>query len=278
MNALVGEKMSIITPKPQTTRHRLLGIVNGEDYQMVFSDTPGFIEQPAYGMQRKMNGTVHGSFEDADLMLWVSEEAEPDNSLEGLHASFRRLKIPLVLVLNKTDLLTAEKIEAWTARKQDQFPSARLFAVSALKRVGTVELLAFLRDRLPVGPAYFPEDQLTDRSERFFAAEIIREKILLLYKQEIPYSVEVRIESFREEKTRDGHPLARIQATLFVARKSQKPILIGQRGLSLKQLGEAARLDMEEFLGSKVFLELFVKVRENWRDDETALRQFGYEG
>jgi GTP-binding protein Era len=167
---------------------------------------------------------------------------------------------------------------AWTSRKKEMFPDAHFFAVSALKRIQTEDLLTFIREKLPEGPEYYPQDQLTDRNERFFVAEIIREKILLQYKQEIPYSVEVRIESFKEDITTAGKPIVRIQATIFVSRKSQKPILIGKSGSSLKALGEASRLDIESFLASKVYLELFVKIRENWRDDERSLKQFGYEG
>jgi GTP-binding protein Era len=278
MNALVGEKMSIITPKPQTTRHRILGILSGEHFQLIFSDTPGFIDKPAYRMQNTMNHAVRGSFEDADVLVWVSEYAEPDNSLAVLHESIHQLQIPLVLVLNKIDLYTQEEILAWTSRKKEMFPDAHFFAVSALKRIQTEDLLTFIREKLPEGPEYYPQDQLTDRNERFFVAEIIREKILLQYKQEIPYSVEVRIESFKEDITTAGKPIVRIQATIFVSRKSQKPILIGKSGSSLKALGEASRLDIESFLASKVYLELFVKIRENWRDDERSLKQFGYEG
>lgn len=278
MNALVGEKMSIITPKPQTTRHRILGILSGENFQLIFSDTPGFIDNPAYRMQKTMNSSVRGSFEDADLLVWVSEYSEPDNSLEILHETFNQLTIPLVLVLNKIDLRTREEIQEWTSRKKEMFPKAHFFAVSALKQIQTKDLLTFIKDNLPEGPEYYPPDQLTDRNERFFVAEIIREKILLQYKQEIPYSVEVRVESFKEDLTTAGKPIVRIQATIFASRKSQKPILIGKSGSSLKALGEASRLDIETFLESKVYLELFVKIRENWRDDEQSLKQFGYEG
>lgn len=278
MNALVGGKMSIVTPKPQTTRHRILGILNGENFQLIFSDTPGFIDEPAYRLQKTMNSSVRGSFEDADLMIWVSEFSEPDHSLGALQESLNKLDVPLILVLNKIDLRTEEEIQTWLSRKKELFPKAHCYAVSALKQLHTAELLAFIREHLPEGPEYFPSDQLTDRNERFFVAEIIREKILLQYKQEIPYSVEVRVESFKEDQTTAGKPIVRIQATLFTSRKSQKPILIGKAGSSLKSLGEAARMDIEKFLDSKVYLELFVKIKPQWRDDEHALKQFGYEG
>jgi len=278
MNALVGEKMSIITPKPQTTRHRILGILSGENFQLIFSDTPGFIDNPAYRMQKTMNSSVRGSFEDADLLVWVSEFSEPDNSLEALHELLNTLEIPLVLVLNKIDLLTRDEILGWIERKRNIFPNAHFFAVSALRQTQTEDLLNFIKENLPEGPEYYPADQLTDRNERFFVAEIIREKILLQYKQEIPYSVEVRVESFKEDVTTSGKPIVMIQATIFASRKSQKPILIGRGGSSLKALGEASRMDIEKFLNSKVYLELFVKIRENWRDDEHSLKQFGYEG
>jgi GTP-binding protein Era len=229
-------------------------------------------------MQKTMNSSVRGSFEDADLLVWVSEFSEPDNSLEALHESLNTLEIPLVLVLNKIDLLTRDEILGWIERKRNIFPNAHFFAVSALRQTQTEDLLTFIKENLPEGPEYYPADQLTDRNERFFVAEIIREKILLQYKQEIPYSVEVRVESFKEDVTNSGKPIVMIQATIFASRKSQKPILIGRGGSSLKALGEASRMDIEKFLASKVYLELFVKIRENWRDDEHSLKQFGYEG
>lgn len=277
MNALVGERMSIITAKPQTTRHRILGILSGEDFQMVFSDTPGVIEKPSYRMQHAMNAFVRSTFEDADLMLLVTEPGESYPDDDPLLLSLHRLDIPRFLVLNKVDLLDEARLEAWQAGWAARFPFDRILPISALHHTRTQELLQEILQVLPEGPEYYPKDQLTDRPERFFVSEIIREKILLLYHQEIPYSVDVAIESFKEgETTREGKPLVRISAVIYVARKTQKPILIGHQGEAIKKLGIEARTALEAFLEQKVFLELFVKVKENWRDDDHALRQLGY--
>lgn len=277
MNALVGERMSIITAKPQTTRHRILGILSGEDFQMVFSDTPGIIEKPAYKMQHAMNAFVRSTFEDADLMLLVTEPGETYPDDDPLLLSLRKLDVPRFLVLNKVDLLDEARLEAWRASWAARFPFDRILSISALHQTRTQELLQEILQVLPEGPEYYPKDQLTDRPERFFVSEIIREKILLLYHQEIPYSVDVAVESFKEgETTREGKPLVRISAVIYVARKTQKPIIIGHQGESIKKLGTEARIALEAFLEQKVFLELFVKVKENWRDDDGALRQLGY--
>ncbi|MFZ4427098.1 MAG: GTPase Era [Saprospiraceae bacterium] len=277
MNALVGERMSIITAKPQTTRHRILGILSGESFQMVFSDTPGMIDQPAYRMQQAMNAFVRASFEDADLMLLVTEPGEPYSADDPLLELLRRIKVPRFLIINKTDLIGEEALAALILSWKEKCPFEEIVPVSALHAVNTAKLLELILQYLPEGPEYFPKDQLTDRPERFFVSEIIREKILLLYHQEIPYSVEVIVESFKEgETTREGLPLVRIAATIFVSRKTQKPILIGKNGESIKKLGTEARLAIEKFLEKKVFLELFVKVKENWRDDELMLKRLGY--
>ena len=277
MNALVGERMSIITAKPQTTRHRILGILSGEDFQMVFSDTPGIIEKPAYKMQHAMNASVRSTFEDADLMLLVTEPGETYADDDPLLLSLRKLDVPRFLVLNKVDLLDEARLEAWRASWAARFPFDRILSISALHQTRTQELLQEILQVLPEGPEYYPKDQLTDRPERFFVSEIIREKILLLYHQEIPYSVDVAVESFKEgETTREGKALVRISAVIYVARKTQKPIIIGHQGESIKKLGTEARIALETFLEQKVFLELFVKVKENWRDDDGALRQLGY--
>ena len=277
MNALVGERMSIITAKPQTTRHRILGILSGEDFQMVFSDTPGIIEKPAYKMQHAMNASVRSTFEDADLMLLVTEPGETYPDDDPLLLSLRKLDVPRFLVLNKVDLLDEARLEAWRASWAARFPFDRILSISALHQTRTQELLQEILQVLPEGPEYYPKDQLTDRPERFFVSEIIREKILLLYHQEIPYSVDVAVESFKEgETTREGKALVRISAVIYVARKTQKPIIIGHQGESIKKLGTEARIALETFLEQKVFLELFVKVKENWRDDDGALRQLGY--
>ena len=277
MNALVGERMSIVTHKPQTTRHRIIGILTGPDFQVVFSDTPGYVKKPSYRMHNAMNRFVEGTTEDADLMLFVfdlTEELEDDNPvLEVL----KKTDAPVFLLLNKTDLVAPQRAEDVTGWWKKRFQFAETMSISALKDPKTcAELLQKIVARLPEGDAYYPEDQLTDRPERFFAGEIIREKIFLLYQDEIPYSCEVSIESFKETQTNAGESLARITANIYVLRETQKAIILGKGGAAIKKLGSEARKDLESFLQSKVFLEITVKVRENWRDDERALQRFGY--
>lgn len=276
MNKLVGERMSIITSKPQTTRHRIFGILSGDDFQIVFSDTPGFIRQPSYRMQETMNRYVQSTFEDADLMLFVAAMDETWDADDPLLLRLTHVDAPVFLVLNKTDIASPDQVSSKVAEWKSRFQFAQVFTISALQGSGTSELLDAILSVLPEGPEYFPKDQLTDRPERFFVAEIIREKILELYHQEVPYSCEVAVESFKETETREGNPLTRIQAEIYVARKTHKPIIIGKDGESIKKLGTEARKALETFLDTKVFLELHVKVRENWRDDENALRRFGY--
>lgn len=276
MNALVGERMSIITAKPQTTRHRIIGLLSGEDFQIVFSDTPGIIKDPAYKMQEAMNRFVDSTFEDADMMLFVvgaDEEYEDDDPIVQ---QLSNSKAPVYLVLNKIDLsdqaTIIKQIETW----QNRLNLAGIFPIAALHKQGTDGLLKTVIENLPEGPAYYPKDQLTDRPERFFVSEIIREKILENYHQEIPYSVEVGVESFKETKTNKGDDLIRIRAEIYVMRPTQKSIIIGKGGSSIKQLGTDARKALETFLETKVFLDLHVKVRDNWRDDEQWLKRFGY--
>jgi GTP-binding protein Era len=277
MNALVGERMSIITAKPQTTRHRIIGLLSGEDFQIVFSDTPGVIDDPAYKMQEVMNAFVNSTFEDADIMLLVVDMEEAYAADDPLISRLKQLDIPVFLILNKIDLsdqkAVMERIETFSS----WLDFAGIYPVSALHKLGTQGLLEAILERLPEGPAYYPKDQLTDRPERFFVSEIIREKILEQYQQEIPYSAEVAVESFKESTTREGEPLVRIQAQIFVMRPTQKSIIIGKGGSAIKQLGTAARQSIEQFLEKKVFLELHVKVRDNWRDNEQQLRRFGYQ-
>ncbi len=277
LNALVGERMSIITPKPQTTRHRILAILNGENYQIVFSDTPGYVRQPAYAMHRVMNRYVESTLEDADLFLLVVDLTEPLLEDDLLIPLLRRATSPIMLVLNKSDLVQASRTEEAALWWSKQLNIADSLAVSALKGENLGLLLEKILSYLPEGPAYYPPDQLSDRPERFFVAEIIREKIFLLYEEEVPYACEVGIESFQETTTKEGEPLARIHAVIYVLRESQKPILLGKGGSAIKKLGTLAREEMEHFLGRKVYLELTVKVRENWRDDEKLLKRFGYE-
>ncbi len=276
MNALVGERMSIITSKPQTTRHRIIGILSGEDFQIVFSDTPGIIKNPAYKMQRAMNNFVEGSFDDADIVLFVTEPYEKYAADDPIFAKLKKVECPKFLIINKIDIVHPLILEAYKEELLKHITVNEIFEIAALKHQNTEGVLAGIQKYLQEGPAYYPKDQLTDRPERFFTTEIIREKILLNYREEIPYSCEVVIDGFKETQTNSGEELARISATIYVSRENQKVILIGKNGTSIKKLGTDARKDLEIFLNAKVFLELSVKVRDNWRDDERVLKQFGY--
>ena len=276
MNAMVGERMSIITNKPQTTRHRIIGILSEEDYQVVFSDTPGIIQDPSYKMQEAMNNFVKSTFEDADLMLFVTEVNEKYEVDDPIIQRLQKVKIPIFLLINKVDIATPEQIVALIAKWNKLIPFKETIPLSALQKQNTDTLLKLILENLPEGPVYYDKDQLTDRPERFFISEIIREKILQIYHQEIPYSCEVNVDSFKETKTKSGAPLVRIAATIFVSRKTQKSIIIGKGGETIKKLGTLSRTSMEKWLESKVFLELHVKVKDNWRDDERMLKHFGY--
>jgi len=270
MNALVGEKMSIITPKAQTTRHRILGIVNGEDYQIVFSDTPG-IMKPHYALQETMMHQVNGSLVDADLVLLVTdinEKHDESDILEKLQGSFA----PLCVIINKIDKSDEEVVKQKIAYWQEKLNPKAIFAVSALKEHNVLAVMNFVMEHLPEHPAYYEKDFLTDRNDRFFASEIIREKIFKLYEKEIPYSTEVIVTAFIE-----GEDLYRISSEIIVERESQKNILIGKGGESLKKVGTYARKDMEEFFQKKIFLEMFVKVIPDWRSKKNYLKKFGYE-
>ncbi len=277
LNALIGERMSIITPKPQTTRHRIIGILNGEHYQIVFSDTPGYIGAPAYAMHRLMNRYVESTLEDADVFLLVVDLTEPLVETDPLIALMSKAQSPILLVLNKSDLVQAPRIEDATRWWSKHLNIADAVAISALNGDNLGALLDKILSYLPEGPAYYPPDQLSDRPERFFVSEIIREKIFLLYEEEVPYSCEVGIESFQETTTKEGEPLARIHAVIYVLRESQKPILLGKGGSAIKKLGTLARQHLEQFLQCKVYLELTVKVRADWRNNESLLKRFGYE-
>ena len=277
MNALVGERMSIITHKPQTTRHRIIGIVSEEDYQIVFSDTPGIIQDHYYRMQEAMNSFVKSTFEDADIMLFVTEVNEKYADDDPIIDRLKKIDIPLFLVINKTDLAKPDETLTLIKEWNDRIAFAETIPISALRNNNIDTLLNTILNYLPEGPEYYPKDQLTDKPERFFVSEIIREKILLLYKQEIPYSCEVVVTEFKEEQTTRGEDMVRIFANIFVARKTQKSILIGKNGSAIKKLGTEARKDIETFFSKKVFLELFVKVKANWRDDESWLKRFGYQ-
>lgn len=276
MNALLGDRLSIITNKPQTTRHRIIGIYNDDDYQIVFSDTPGIIKKPTYKMQEKMNEFAHSTFEDADLMLFVTDMNEKYPEDDPILLRLQNVKVPLYLVLNKIDTAKQEEVLTQLKDWQKRIQFSEMIPISALTKFNTDKLFDLIKKHLSEGPKYYPEDQLTDRTERFFTSEIIREKILMFYDEEIPYSCEVQIDTFKEGVNKSGQPLTRIYATIFVARDSQKPILIGKNGMAIKKLGTEARKGIEEFLQNQVFLELNVKVRENWRDDEKFLNYFGY--
>jgi GTP-binding protein Era len=276
MNALVGERMSIITSKPQTTRHRILGILSSDEFQVVFSDTPGMIKRPAYQMQAAMNQYIRQTYEDADLILMITDLFESEKMIEPLIKEIRELEVPRFAVINKIDMEREDSgIEGKMKFLESQHIFQKIFTISALKKTGVQKLLEAILDELPEGPEYFPKDQLTDRPERFFVSEIIREKILIQYKEEVPYSCEVVIESFKEEQGRKG-PFVRIEALIYVNRKTQKSIIIGKGGTAIKSVGIKARKDIEKFLDRHVHLQLYVKVKENWRDNEKFLRYFGY--
>jgi GTP-binding protein Era len=270
MNALVGEKMSIITPKAQTTRHRILGIVNEEDYQIVFSDTPGIIK-PHYALQETMMHQVNGSIVDADLILLVTdinEKYDESDVIEKLQGSLA----PLCVIINKIDKSDEETVKQKVDYWQEKLKPKAIFAVSALKDHNVLAVMNFVIEHLPEHPAYYDKDALTDRNDRFFASEIIREKIFKIYEKEIPYSTEVIITAFVE-----GENLYRISSEIIVERDSQKNILIGKGGETLKKVGTYARKDMEEFFQKKVFLEMFIKVIPDWRSKKNYLKKFGYE-
>lgn len=271
MNALVGERLSIITQKAQTTRHRIMGIVSGEEFQIVYSDTPGILK-PAYKLQESMMKFVRGALTDADVILYVTDTVEQGDRSAEIIDDIRRSGIPTVVVINKIDLSTPEALEALVDRWQAELPAARIVPVSAKERFNVEGVFKTVLELLPDGPAFYPKETLTDKTLRFFASEIIREKILRFYDKEIPYCCQIEIDSYKEEPAID-----RIAATIYVARDSQKGILIGHKGEKLKRVGQAAREDMEAFLGKKVFLQLFVKVSDDWRNDERQLRRFGYE-
>jgi len=275
LNALVGEKMSIITHKPQTTRHRILGIVNSDEYQIIFSDTPGLIDDPGYKMQKAMNTAAFSIFEDADLVLFVTEPDDQFSGEEKVISKLQNAKVPKILIINKVDLSDQESLMALEAKWKDLIDFDESLFISALEKKGTDHLLERIINRLPEGPVYYPKDQISDKSERFFISEIIREKILMLYQQEIPYSVEVIVTEFKESEKK-GKPFVHLRAEIYVMRQSQKNIIIGKAGSSIKKMGILSRKDIEKFLEKRVHLELFVKVKEKWRDDDRLLKSFGY--
>lgn len=269
MNRLIGQSLSIVTPKAQTTRHRIKGILNDPDFQIVFSDTPGILE-PHYLLQEKMMDFVKESLKDADAVLYISDLSEAYGD-EDLVKRLQSIEVPLVVVINKIDQSSTDEVNKLVHGWKKKVNPAAIVPVSALNDFNVTQVKDTLLSLLPEAPAYFPKENLSDASERFFVSEIIREKIFMHYQQEIPYSTEVGIEDFKEE-----NKIIRINAVIFVERDSQKGILIGKGGESIKRIGSEARKDIEAFLGKKVFLELFVKVEKDWRKNENKLRRFGY--
>lgn len=270
MNALVGEKLSIITSKAQTTRHRILGILNTEHYQIVFSDTPGIIK-PAYEMQESMMHFVKSAFEDADVLVYMVEVGERELKDENFFNKISNSKIPVLLLLNKIDTTNQEKLEEFVSYWNEKLPKAEIYPISALENFNITQVLDRIVELLPESPAYYPKDVLTDKPERFFVNEAIREKILLLYNKEIPYAVEVETEEFIEEEA-----IIKIKSVIMVERDTQKGIIIGHKGAALKRVGTEARKQLETFFDKKIHLELFVKVNKDWRSNPFQLRRFGY--
>tara|TARA_R110000868_G_scaffold340203_3_gene600867 strand:- start:1231 stop:2112 length:882 start_codon:yes stop_codon:yes gene_type:complete len=270
MNAFVGEKLSIITSKAQTTRHRILGIVNGEDFQVVLSDTPGIIK-PAYELQESMMGFVKSAFEDADVLLYMVEIGEQELKDEVFFNKITSSKIPVLLLLNKIDTSNQEQLETQVQLWTQKVPNAEIFPMSALQGFNVKEVFNRIIELLPESPAFYPKDQLTDKPERFFINETIREKILIHYKKEIPYAVEVDTEEFFEEEN-----IIRVRSVIMVERETQKGIIIGHKGSALKRVGVEARKDLEKFFGKQLHIELYVKVNKNWRSNANQLKRFGY--
>ena len=270
MNALVGEKLSIITSKAQTTRHRILGIVNEDNYQVVFSDTPGIIK-PAYELQSSMMDFVKSAFEDADILIYMVEIGEKELKNEAFFKRIIHSEIPVILLLNKIDKSSQEEVEEKIEYWRTKVRNAEVFVISALEGFGVSAVFEKIKELLPEAPAFYPKDQLTDKPERFFVNEKIREKILMHYKKEIPYSVEVETEEFTEEEN-----IVRIRSIIMVERETQKGIIIGHKGSALKRVGAEARKDLEKFFEKKVYIELYVKVNKNWRSDKNQLKRFGY--
>ena len=271
MNALIGQKLSIISHKAQTTRHRILGILNEKDYQIVFSDTPGVIN-PEYKLQESMMNFVYSAFQDADVLIYMIEIGEKGLKDKKLFERLKNTNIPLLMLLNKIDLADQDFVSKEMVRWKEQLPNAKLLPISALNNFNIDVIKNKILELLPVCPPYFDKEAITDKSERFFIEEIIREKILKHYKKEIPYSVEIEVEEFFDEKD-----IIRIRAKIYVLRESQKGIIIGYKGMGLKRIGTEARRDIEKMLNKKVFLETPIKVKKNWRNDNRELKKFGYE-
>lgn len=271
MNVMVGERLSVITAKSQTTRHRIFGIVNGEDYQIVYSDTPGLIK-PVYKLQEAMVKAARSALADADILLYITDMIETVDKNQDILTLVQKSKVPLILIINKIDLSNQQDVENAVIRWQEIFPRAEIFPCSALFKFNTDNLLRRILELLPESPPYFDTDALTDRPERFFVTEIVRGAILENYQKEVPYSVEPVVEEFKE-----SDDIIRIRVVIYVERDSQKGILIGHQGSSLKLVGTQARKDLETFFGKKIFIELFVKVAKDWRNRPDMLKSFGYE-
>ena len=271
VNALMGKDLTITTPKVQTTRHRILGLINGENYQLVLSDTPGII-QPAYEMQNSMMDFVKESLVDADVLIYMISIEEEETNDEMLLEKIKKAKIPLLVLINKIDISNQKDLEGVVTHWAKVFPSAKIIPISALTGFFVQELLQILLELIPESPPYFPKDQLSDKPERFFVNEAVRKNILQHYDKEVPYAVEVITESFKEEET-----IIRIRSVILVERNTQKGIIIGHKGEQLKKVGTSARKDLQSFFGKKIHLELFVKVEKNWRSNPKQLKRFGYQ-
>ena len=270
MNYLIGQELSIITSKAQTTRHRIKGILSDDNYQIVFSDTPGVIK-PAYKLQESMMKYVKSAFQDADVILYVVEIGEKGLKDIEIFEKIKKLEIPLIILLNKIDLVSQEKVLEEIENWKSKFSTAKVLPISALNGFNIEEIVQLILDVLPESPPYYSKDDVTDKSERFFIEEIIREKILRHYKKEVPYSVEISVEEFFEEEE-----IIKIRAIIYVLRESQKGIIIGHKGLGLKRIGTESRKDIEKMLGKKVFLKTPIKVKKDWRDNSSQLKKFGY--
>ena len=272
MNALTGERLSIITPKAQTTRHRIMGIVNEEAYQIVFSDTPGYINQPAYKLQNNMNDFVDEALEDADVILFVTDKNQKEVDQTHIIELMTNTKAATLVLINKMDLCQQGEVEKLMAFWKEKLPKSEVLAISAASGINSKKVIKKIVEKLPSHPAYYEKDQLTDRNVRFFVAEMVREKIFLHYTHEIPYSCQVEVDTYQE-----GEKIDRIRCVIYVEREGQKIILIGRNGEALKTIGIEARQEIEKFLGKQVHLELFVKVKDKWRNDPISLKHFGYD-
>ncbi len=270
LNALLGEKLVIVTPKAQTTRKRILGIYNDEDCQIVFSDTPGFIPDPHYELHRKMNSMVEESFTDADVVIYITEPEVRD--IGTLREKLLKLTCPLLILINKADQSTIENLNEFAQFLEKEFPEAQVKTISALHKFNVEKIIPFIKNLLKEHPPYFSKDDLSDRDIRFFVSEIIREKLLNLYFREIPYASEVVIDEFKED-----NDMSRIRAIIYVERETQKMIILGKGGSAIKKLGTQSRIDIEKFIGQRVYLDLSVKVLKNWRNDPSVLKKLGFQ-